>query len=190
MRGLLDEMFALDIRHYVSTVLHPKYRSLKACSATERTECYRYVRQQAEMIYIESNEPNQRETEEPTAKKFKGDLFRRFESDGPDTKEESGGESGNESKEYSFTSKKLDELDRYLNLELDKFRLTSNPLKFWNDQQEKFPRLSRLARRIFSIPATSASVERQFSEAGLVIQERRTNLNPEQLDNILLIRSM
>ena len=71
-----------------------------------------------------------------------------------------------------------------------KLKLPSNPLKFWKDQQEKFPRLSRLARRIFSIPATSASVERQFSGAGLVIQERRTNLNPEQLDNILLIRSM
>jgi hypothetical protein len=75
-------------------------------------------------------------------------------------------------------------------LELDKFKLPSNPLKFWKDQQEKLPHLSRLARRIFSIPATSASVERQFSGVGLIIQERRTNLNPEQLDNILLIRSM
>ena len=48
----------------------------------------------------------------------------------------------------------------------------------------------RLARWIFSIPATSTNVERQFSGAGLIIQERRTNLNPEQLNNILLIRSM
>ena len=190
MRGLLDEIFALDIRHYIFTLLHPKYRSLKACSATKRAECYRYVREQMELIYIELNEPNQKETIEPKAKKFKGDLFSRFESDGPDIQPASEGESGKESEEYSFAPKKLSELDRYLNLELDKLKLPSNPLKFWNDQQENFPRLSCLARRIFSIPATSTNAERQFSGAELVIQERRINLNPEQLDNVLLIRSM
>lgn len=190
MRGLFDEMFILDARHYAATLLHPKYRSLKTCSGNERTECYKYVREQAELLHIESNELNQRERPEPDAKKFKGDLFRRFESDGSDVQQEIGGESGNESEEYPVPSKKLDELDRYLNFELDKVKLTSNPLDFWKDQQEKFPRLSRLARWIFCIPATSTNVERQFSGAGLVIQERRTNLNPEQLDYILLIRSM
>ena len=69
-------------------------------------------------------------------------------------------------------------------------KLTSNPLDFWRYHREKFPRLSRLARWIFSIPATSINVERQFSGAGHVKQERRTNLNPEQLDDILLIRPM
>ncbi|CAF1080327.1 unnamed protein product [Adineta ricciae] len=190
MRGLFNEMFELDIRHYSATLLHPKYRSLKACTYTERAECYKYVRQQMQLIYIEPNESNQKEVEEPAAKKFKGDLFRRFESDGSDVRQEDGGESGNESEEYPISSRKTDELDRYLNLEFEKLKLSSNPLTFWNDQHDKFPLLSCLARRIFSIPATSTSVERQFSGAGLVIQERRTSLNPEQLDNILLIRSM
>ena len=112
---------------------------------------------------------NQKETKEPMADKFKGDLFSRFESHGRDVKPTSEGEFGNESEEYSFTLKKLNELGRYLNLELDKLKLPSNPLKFWNDQQEKCPRLSHLARCIFSIPVTSTNVERQFSGAGLVI---------------------
>ncbi|CAF2105225.1 unnamed protein product, partial [Rotaria magnacalcarata] len=86
--------------------------------------------------------------------------------------------------------KKTDELDQYLNLGIDKSKLESNPLSFSKEYQDEFQRLSRYARSIHSIPATSASVERQFSEAGLIIQERRTNLNPERLDNILLIRSM
>ena len=81
----------------------------------------------------------------------------------------------------SSRGKKADELNRYINMELEKTTLDSNPLSFWKQQQNKFPH---------SIAATSASVERQFSGAGLVIQERRTSLNPEQLDNILLIRSM
>ena len=90
----------------------------------------------------------------------------------------------------SSRGKKADELNRYINMELEKTTLDSNPLSFWKQQQNKFPLLSRYARSIHSIPATSASVERQFSGGGLVIQERRTSLNPEQLDNILLIRSM
>ncbi len=140
------------------------------------------------MIHIESNELTPRETEESKANKFKSKLFPWFESDVPGVQQE-GGESGNESEKYSFPSKKLDELDRYLNLEFDKLKLTANSLDFWKEQEEKGPRLSRLARWIFSIPATSTSVERQFSGAGLVIQERRPNLNREQIDNILPIRS-
>ncbi|CAF1401882.1 unnamed protein product [Adineta ricciae] len=190
IRGLLDEMFELDIRHYSATLLHPKYRSVKACTWTERAECHKYVRQQMQLIYIELNESIQKEVEEPTTKKFKGDLFRRFESDGSDVPREDGGESRNESEEYPISSRKRDALDRYLNLELEKLKLSSNSLKFWDDQHEKFPRLSSLAHRIFSKPATSTSVERQFSGAGLVIQEIRTSLNREQLDNLLLIRSM
>ena len=94
------------------------------------------------------------------------------------------------SEEYPLPSKKLDELDRYLDVELEKVKLKSNPMNFWRDHREKFPRLSCLARWIFSVPATSTNVERQLSGAGLVKQERRTNLNPGQLDNILPIRSM
>jgi hypothetical protein len=91
---------------------------------------------------------------------------------------------------YSFSAKKLDELDRYLNFELDKSKLLSSAVNLWRDQKEKFARLSCLARSIFLILAASAEVERQFSGAELVMQEKQTNLNSKQLDNILLVRSM
>ncbi|CAF1510605.1 unnamed protein product, partial [Didymodactylos carnosus] len=66
----------------------------------------------------------------------------------------------------------------------------SNPLLFWHDYQSRFPTLAILARRLFSIPATSAGVERQFSAAGLIINERRASLNPETVEDILFVRSM
>jgi hypothetical protein len=40
------------------------------------------------------------------------------------------------------------------------------------------------------IPASSAAVKRQLSGAGIVINERRTALDPDQVNNILFIRSM
>ena len=85
---------------------------------------------------------------------------------------------------------KPDELDKYLAMQIDKSSLTNNPLDFWKTHSKTFPLLSKLAKRIHSIPATSTGVERQFSSARLIINQRRTNINPEQVDNILLIRPL
>ncbi|CAF1443614.1 unnamed protein product, partial [Didymodactylos carnosus] len=63
-------------------------------------------------------------------------------------------------------------------------------LPFWKENELKFPNLSLLARLLFSIPATSTGVERQFSAAGFVINERHVSLNPETVEDILLVRSV
>ena len=66
----------------------------------------------------------------------------------------------------------------------------SDPLPFWREHQQKFPALSLLARRLFSIPVTSAAVERQFSSAGLTINQRRSSLDPDTVNDILFIKSI
>ncbi|CAF4397955.1 unnamed protein product, partial [Rotaria magnacalcarata] len=170
VRCLLNEMFTLDIRHYVATVLHPKYRSLKLCSINERQECYAYIRQELKLINVECNKTDQQLANQPVQKKFKNDLFSRFES-GDFIGVEENEEEPEDTDLDSPRGKKTDEHDRYLNLDIDKSKLESNPLSFSKEYQDEFPRLSRYARSIHSIPATSASVERQFSEAGLIIQE-------------------
>ncbi|CAM4812822.1 unnamed protein product [Rotaria magnacalcarata] len=170
IRCLLNEMFTLDIRHYVATVLHPKYRSLKLCSINERQESYAYIRQELKLINVECNKTDQQLANQPVQKKFKNDLFSRFES-GDFIGVEENEEEPEDTDLDSPRGKKTDEHDRYLNLDIDKSKLESNPLSFSKEYQDEFPRLSRYARSIHSIPATSASVERQFSEAGLIIQE-------------------
>jgi hypothetical protein len=86
--------------------------------------------------------------------------------------------------------RKNDELDGYLLLQLDKNKETIEALDFWEQQQQQFPSLSRYARCIFSIPATTINVEREFSTAGFSLNERRTSLQPDKLENILLVRSV
>jgi hypothetical protein len=44
-----------------------------------------------------------------------------------------------------------------------------NPLTFWYEHRFAYPILSRLARSIYSIPATTANVERQFTVSGMMI---------------------
>ncbi len=63
-------------------------------------------------------------------------------------------------------------------------------MTFWRENEKIFPHLSQLARMIHSILATSAGVEWQFFGASLTMQQRRTSLCPEQLDNIFLVRSV
>ena len=64
-----------------------------------------------------------------------------------------------------------------------------NPLLFWREQQHVLPSLSKLARKTFSVPASSAAVERTFSSAGVVISQRRTSINPSTVNDVILIRS-
>ena len=142
IRCLLNEMFTLDIRHYVATALHPKYRSLTLCSSNERAECYNYIRKQLKLINIEANEPNQPLTDKPIQKKFKRDLFSRFESNHFG---DQASEASEEDIEIASHGKRTDELDRYINIEIDRSKLQSDPLAFWKEHQEKFPRLSRYA---------------------------------------------
>ncbi|CAF4547775.1 unnamed protein product, partial [Rotaria sp. Silwood2] len=191
---LIDELFVLDVRHYCSTMLHPKYRLLKNCTKEERSQCHKYVREQLKIMRsTPSTTDTYKQTADPPSKKFKtaDTLFARFEDDcSRDTSDGKAESNEYESDEYELNIKQSDELDRYLVMQIDKSSVTNNPLDFWKTVSEKFPLLSKLAKRIHSIPATSTGVERQFSSAGLIINQRRTNINPEQVDNILLIRSL
>ena len=60
-----------------------------------------------------------------------------------------------------------------------------DPLKWWKLNETMLPLLSKVARRILNIPATSASSERTFSTAGLVISQKRQRLSPETASAIV-----
>jgi hypothetical protein len=84
-----------------------------------------------------------------------------------------------------------DEVDRYIALTLDEQEQYEDPLVFWRKSQcqSSFPDLARLAMRYFSIPCSSSAVERQFSAAGQIISQRRSNLDPSTVNDIIFLRS-
>jgi hypothetical protein len=49
------------------------------------------------------------------------------------------------------------------------------------------PHLSLLARYLLCIPATSSSVERDFSTTGYIVSERRTRLKAGLVSDILVL---
>ena len=77
------------------------------------------------------------------------------------------------------------------NREIQQFRCLSvasdDLLEWWKQQSGTFPRLSRLARSILAVPATSTPSERVFSIAGLTLLAKRSSLAPHTVSKIIFV---
>ena len=99
------------------------------------------------------------------------------------------------STEFSYKANyqafKPDELDQYLECDIPSSIVNDNPFHFWSSDfaSSKYLSLKRLARKLFSIPATSSWTERLFSCSGIILNKRRQRLSPAHVDNILEIKS-
>lgn len=180
-------MFELDIKHLAAALLHPLYRRLSFIDDYKKSKAHIYARQLLkEMISNAAKDDHDsnftKQPSEPAKKKHKTieDQF----TDPDDMMDQ------NVLSNSTVTDQNGDELERYLKMSIDDQFKLSNPLPFWSHYQDKFPFLSKLARKLFSIPATSAGVERQFSSAGFLINERRASLNPDTVEDILFVRSV
>lgn len=184
MKQLLSLMFQLDKKHLAAALLHPLYRKLTFIDDYQKSKTHIYVRQLLTQLYGYGTTEQQTTlgatASEPLKKKHKTieDQFVDPEDD----------------QMFDTSSipaaQKADELDKYLKMPIDDKFKVANPLVFWQNHQDKLPYLAKLARRIYSIPATSAGVERQFSSAGFLINERRSSLNPETIEDVLFVRSV
>lgn len=74
------------------------------------------------------------------------------------------------------------EIDAYLN---DPVR--SSFSDYWCHSQ--LTSLKRLVRRIFSVQASSAPIERVFSQAGLILSSRRTRMNEQLFKDIVFLNA-
>ena len=58
------------------------------------------------------------------------------------------------------------ELSAYMRMQ--QLSSDTDPLMWWKQHQQEFPRLARMTRQYLAVPASSASPERLFSSVGLV----------------------
>jgi len=65
----------------------------------------------------------------------------------------------------------------------------SDPFWFWNDHEMAYPKLASLTLRVLAIPATSAPVERLFSQASYASSGKRVNLSGNQLEREVMLKS-
>ena len=83
-----------------------------------------------------------------------------------------------------------DEVDQYINAKLSFSKDdTLLLLGWWEKHSVIFPQFSLLAKSLFGVPASSATSERVFSSSGQILEKRRQSLNPDVVDDILMIRN-
>ncbi|XP_070412343.1 E3 SUMO-protein ligase ZBED1-like [Nothobranchius furzeri] len=63
----------------------------------------------------------------------------------------------------------------------------TDPLEWWKLHQPNFPRLSLLAKKYLSVPATSAPSERVFSVGGGIVTCNRACLKPDVVDRLIFL---
>jgi len=81
----------------------------------------------------------------------------------------------------------VSEADRYLKDDIVLFNERSpNILDWWKYNANTYPKLSKMARYILAVPATSVPSESTFSASGRIVDDYRTNLNPETVEKLML----
>jgi hypothetical protein len=61
-------------------------------------------------------------------------------------------------------------------------------LAWWKTNQDQFPLLAYLARVVFAVQAASSKSERVFSAAGNILTPMRSRLDPEKLEDLIIIK--
>ena len=79
-----------------------------------------------------------------------------------------------------------DQVDAYLDeAALDN---STNPLQYWQNASSKYPQLAQVACSVFQIPASSAPVERIFSQAGRIFRPDRCSLKDDNFEQLMFLR--
>lgn len=68
-------------------------------------------------------------------------------------------------------------------------KANSNPFLVWQTMENEFYFVSKVAKKILSVVATSVPSERLFSHAGIIATQLRNRISPDNLNMLVFLRS-
>jgi hypothetical protein len=83
----------------------------------------------------------------------------------------------------------MDEYDRWLLDVSVNDKEVTDPLEYWRSKAKDYPRLSKMALDVMTVPAMSAECERLFSAVGLMITAIRNRLDASTVGLVQILRS-
>ena len=89
----------------------------------------------------------------------------------------------------SITSQNLDEYEQWQRDIDDSDALVTNPYEYWHMRRLKYPRLSRMALDLLTVPPMSAECERLFSTTGRMVTKSRSRLDASTIGLCQTLRS-
>lgn len=82
----------------------------------------------------------------------------------------------------------ISQLNAYIKLCDDFDPQSQNVLQFWFVNKTRLNKLLPLALRIFSVPASSAPIERVFSHGGIIMRPHRARLGDTMLSKLIFLK--
>lgn len=156
----IQKKFVLTKLHRFATILHPVYKTLKFASFEQIRQTHMELRRELDTMELDCIE-NRRSSV-------------------------SSSESSSSLLAFADATYNSDELVDYLQYKCP-VDTNLDLIDWWNSRRNDFPKLSKFALNIHSIPASSIPSERLFSTGGNLITEKRTRLNPDSIENILIL---
>lgn len=157
----IKEKFVLTKLHRFATFLHPVYKTLKFASIEQIRQTHEELRRELDTMDFDS-------------------IANRRSSS------VSSSESSSSLLAFADTMGNFDEIVEYLQFKCP-VDTNLDVIDWWNSRKKEFPKLSKFALNIHSIPGSSIPSERLFSGGGNVVTEKRTRLNPDSIENILIL---
>ena len=74
------------------------------------------------------------------------------------------------------------------NVGMENLTQDGDRLKWWRDHEKQFPFLSKVARQVMGVPASSAKSERVFSTGGFMVTKRRNSLGAARIESLLVLK--
>jgi hypothetical protein len=65
--------------------------------------------------------------------------------------------------------------------------IKADPLEWWRANNARYPTIAVQARIYLAIPATTAPSERLFSHGAIIVNKRRSRLNPETVETLTFL---
>ena len=94
-------------------------------------------------------------------------------------------DSDEEESEGEETVAEKDELAEYLALPQIKYKTEEDAAVWWRENKSKFPNVEVMARQYLGCPASSASVERLFSQVGIAFTAKRKSADSSTIADLM-----
>lgn len=156
----------------LAAAVDPRYKELKFISGEERTQVHEALLDRVQKLHLQlhANDKPQ-DCQEPPAKKKKETAMTFLL-----------GDSSDDDVPVPTGREEVKEFWKEPTLHID-----DHHLQWWERHESRFPTLARLAKCFLCVPATSVLAERIFSTAGLIVNQQRSCLKPENVDMLIFL---
>ena len=165
--AFIKSKFTPHLLHKVAIFFNPYQKQMRSLSEPDRQLVLAYISDQLDNLPLRAHQPQPTEAAPRAAKRSRFDLS---EFDDEPVVEPPEGE--------------VEQYQKFVNQ-----GPSVSILDFWKAHASTFPALSVVARRTLGVMSSSAASERNFSNAGHVVNEKRTGLLSESVDSVLFMNS-